>query len=110
MLAQSVSMTCVYRDQEGKEVKTYIKDGAVRSDFTGQTSKDTGSVIMTEQKMYFWTLDKEGFTMDLPTPSVTPEQPNPGTETTLSQKEKQINTDLFLHKKPGLSLVFAVPE
>ncbi len=65
-LTKSVSLECSFVDEQGKQTKSYIKNGAVRVDFTGKTSEQSGSTIMKDKKMYFWnTSQKTGFMMEL---------------------------------------------
>jgi|SRR6185369_12973364 len=64
--SKSASMQCEYTDEQGRVTKTYIKNGAVRSDYTGKTAQDSGSIIVTAQKMYIWTADKKGYMYDIP--------------------------------------------
>lgn len=64
-LSKSVSLECNFTDEDGRQTKAYIKAGAVRSDFTGKTANESGSVIMKDKKMYFWS-SQGGFMMDVP--------------------------------------------
>jgi uncharacterized protein YxeA len=73
-VSKTASMQCDYTDEQGRVSKTYIKNGAVRSDYTGKTAQDSGSVIVTGKKMYMWTADKKGFSYDIPEVTVTPGQ------------------------------------
>src|SRR6266403_6202700 len=65
-LSKSESMQCDYTDEQGRVSKTFIKNGAVRSDYTGKTPQESGSIIVTSQKMYMWTTDKKGYMYDIP--------------------------------------------
>jgi len=74
-LSKSLSLQCTFTDDEGRETKTYIKAGAVRTDFTGTKSAESGGMIMKDRKMYTWNSDsKEGFMMEIPEVSITPSQ------------------------------------
>lgn len=57
-LSKSLSLQCVY-EQDGKKTTAYIKAGAVRADMMGGTKEENGSVIVKDNKMYFWN-GKEG--------------------------------------------------
>lgn len=76
-LSQSVSLECSYTDGEGRESKTYIKNGAVRSDYIGQTPEETGSVIVQGNMMYVWNAQKQGFKMEIPEVTGTQQQTDP---------------------------------
>ncbi len=64
-LSKSISLECEFTDESGRITKSYIKNGAVRADFTSQNAEESGSVIMKDKKMYFWN-SKGGYTMELP--------------------------------------------
>jgi len=66
-LSKSVSLECNYSDKDGKQSKSYIKNGAVRVDMkNSQNPDESASIIMKDKKMYSWTAKKIGFMMDLP--------------------------------------------
>lgn len=70
-LSRSLSLECTFTDDSGRQTKSYVKAGAVRTDFTGKTAADTGSAIIKDKKMYYWNNSKkEGFMMEVP--AVTP--------------------------------------
>lgn len=101
-LSKSVSLECNYTDQEGRVSKTYIKNGAVRANYTGKTAQDTGSVIMANKKLYMWTADKKGFMMEIPDVTGTPNEPKSGGN--LSQRDN-LMSDLEKYKndcKPAI--------
>lgn len=82
-LSKSLSLQCTFTDDKGRETKTYIKAGAVRTDYTGSTTDESGSMIMKDKKIYTWTNSKkEGFMMEVPEVKATPSQ----TTTTTSDK------------------------
>src|SRR3981189_76049 len=61
-LVESKQTECDYIDVDGFTTKTYIKAGMLRSDFTGKTLQDAGSVLIRSGKSYvWWTKDKRGF-------------------------------------------------
>lgn len=88
-LSKSLSLQCTFTDEDGKKTKTYIKSGAVRTDFTGAKAEDSGSMIMKDKKLYTWTNDKKkGFMMTVP--EVTPGQTNiPGSATGDANRSQQ---------------------
>ncbi len=88
-LSKSLSLQCAFTDEKGKKTKTYIKAGAVRTDFTGTKPEDTGSMIMKDKKLYTWTnANKEGFMMTVP--DITPGQTNiPGSATGDANRSQQ---------------------
>lgn len=70
-LSKSVSIACTYTDPEGRETKTYIKNGAIRTDVSGESA---GSVIMKDKTMYSWDpAKKEGVKMVLDEKMMNPE-------------------------------------
>lgn len=70
-LSRSLSLECSFTDDGGRQTKSYVKAGAVRTDFTGKNTEDSGSAIIKGKKMYYWnTTKKEGFMMEVP--AVTP--------------------------------------
>lgn len=72
-LARSVTLQCDYTNAQGTHVMAYIKNGEIRSDITSSTNaKENGSLIMKDNKMYFWNVQKTGFMMDMSTLQVTP--------------------------------------
>lgn len=84
-LSKSVSLECTYTDESGRNSVTYIKGGAIRSDFTAKDTAESGSMIMKDNKMYFWN-GKTGMMMEFdpsammggtPTQNVTPGQQKP---------------------------------
>lgn len=61
-LAKSQSLQCTYTDANGVSTVVYIKSGAIRTDYTGKTAQESGSVIMKDNKMYSWN-GKQGMMM-----------------------------------------------
>lgn len=53
-LSKSVSLKCEYTDDSDKKTVTYIKAGAIRTDFAATDPKQSGSMIVKDKKMYFW--------------------------------------------------------
>ena len=94
VLQQSQSISCNYTDERGRESKVYIKNGAVRSDYTSSSVEDTGSAIIKNNTMYVWN-GKEGFIMELPEASVTPAQ---GQERVKAEKDAYL-ADLEKYKQ-----------
>lgn len=72
-ISKSLSLQCTFVDEQGRQTKTYIKNGAVRADYTGQTNDQSQSVVMKDKKVYFWNpTTKEGFVMDIPEENISP--------------------------------------
>lgn len=88
-LSKSLSLECTFTDETGRQTKAYMKAGAVRSDFTGKTPEESGSVIMKDKKMYFWS-SQGGFMMEVPD-----EQPTPGQQATEEDKLPSTSADLL---------------
>jgi hypothetical protein len=95
-LSQSASMECTYTDQEGRESKSYIKNGAMRTDYKGKTTEESGSVIVTAKKMYMWTEKKEGFMIDIP--EVTPTEGDASIPQGVAQRDEAM-ADLEKYKE-----------
>lgn len=70
-LSKSVTLECTFTDEEGRKTKSYIKNGAVRSDVSGKTADESGSVIMKDKKMYYWN-SKMAFMMTFDVENVKP--------------------------------------
>lgn len=64
-LSKSISLECMYKDDMGRETKSYIKNGAIRADMSSSKPEETGSMIVKDRKMYFWTA-QGGFMAQLP--------------------------------------------
>ncbi len=64
-LSKSLSLECSFTDTEGRQTKSYVKNGAVRADITAPKVEDSGSVIVKDKKIYFWN-SKGGFMMEVP--------------------------------------------
>ena len=75
-LSQSLSLKCVYQDEQGIQTTTYIKGGAVRVTMEGVKEKDQpNSIVLKDKKMYMWNeVNKTGFTFTMTDPIVTPGQ------------------------------------
>lgn len=75
-LSKSLSLKCVYKDEQGVQTTTYIKSGAVRVSMEGVTEKDQpNSIILKGKKMYMWNeVSKTGFIFAMAEPVVTPGQ------------------------------------
>jgi len=107
-LSKSLSLNCSFTDDTGRVTKSFIKNGAVRADFTGKTLQDTGSVIVKDKKMYVWTADKKGFTMELTDEQLSGKAVSTGsaTNTTVPQ-QSNILADLEKYKNNCKSGVVA---
>jgi hypothetical protein len=66
-VAKAVSLTCEYTDEQGTKSKTYVKNGAIRSESIASNPQDSANVIVKDKKIYFWNPStKEGFSMNVP--------------------------------------------
>jgi len=54
MLTKQLSLSCDFKDQNGRHIISFIKNGSVRVDITGKSSQDSASVIVKDKKIYFW--------------------------------------------------------
>lgn len=72
-LSKSISLTCSYKDEQGKPTTVYIKAGSVRSTFDNATDKtQPNNVILTGGKMYLWNdSTKAGFMYTMKAPAQT---------------------------------------
>jgi hypothetical protein len=61
-LSKSLSLRCDYTDEVGKKVIAYIKAGTIRADIASSGPMGNSSVIVKDEKMYFWT-GPQGFVM-----------------------------------------------
>lgn len=73
-LSKSLSLKCVYKDEQGIQTTTYIKGGAVRVFMEGiKDNEQPSSIILKDKKMYMWNeVSKVGFTYIITEPEVTP--------------------------------------
>lgn len=73
-LSQSLSLKCVYKDEQGVQTTTYIKGGAVRVLMEGIKDKaQPSTIIIKDKKMYMWNeISKTGFTYTITEPVITP--------------------------------------
>lgn len=69
-LSKSVSLQCNFTDETGRKTTSYIKNGAIRADIEAQKEEESGSVIVKDKKMYFWSKES-AFMMDLSSTEVT---------------------------------------
>jgi hypothetical protein len=70
-LSKSLSLKCVYKNEEGVETTTYIKGGAVRVMMTSAAAGDEqpDNIIMKNKMMYMWNnTTKTGFSLKLEEP------------------------------------------
>lgn len=87
-LSRSMSLECTYTDDSGRKSVTYIKNGAVRSDFTAENTAQSGSMIMKDNKMYFWN-GKEGMMMEFDPSAMTGEAGSPPKNVTPGQQKPE---------------------
>lgn len=73
-LSKSLSLKCVYKDEQGVQTTTYIKGGAVRVLMEGIKDKaQPSTIILKDKKMYMWNdISKTGFTYTITEPVITP--------------------------------------
>jgi len=73
-LTKSISLKCVYKNEEGVETTTYIKGGTVRVMMTSDKSNDQpNNIVMKDKKMYMWNdSTKTGFVFEVENPSTSP--------------------------------------
>jgi hypothetical protein len=62
-LSKSVSLECNFTDESGRSTVSYIKNGAVRANISASDPSQSGSVIVKDNRMYFWN-EEGGFTME----------------------------------------------
>lgn len=62
-LAGTASLSCEYTDEQGRQTKSYIKNGKIRADIVAPKVEESGIVIIKDQTMYFWNVKKEGVKM-----------------------------------------------
>lgn len=65
LLSKNTSVECNYTDEQGRQTKSYIKNGSVRVDMVAANPQDGGSVILKDKTMYVWGGEKEGFMMTI---------------------------------------------
>lgn len=117
-LSKSLSLKCVYKDEQGVETTSYIKAGAVRVMMTGLADdKQPNNIIMKDKKMHMWSdTSKTGFVFTVEEPNVTPDKravrPTPGGEG--SKEQESILAQIEKYKnacKPEViaDSMFAVP-
>lgn len=84
-LAKSISLQCNYSDETSRKTIAYMKAGAIRSDTTGKNPQDEASIIMKNNKMYFWS-GKQGTMMEFNVSEMTAKV-TPGSQKTTSTKK-----------------------
>ncbi len=70
-LSKSLSLECSFADDQGRQTKSYVKNGAVRADITSVKAEESSSIIMKDKTMYFWNA-RGGFKMQIPEAQGTP--------------------------------------
>lgn len=74
-LSKSMSLKCVYKDEEGVETTTYIKGGALRvMMINAKEGEQPNNIVMKDKMMYMWNdTTKTGFSYKIEEPKdVTP--------------------------------------
>ncbi|MGE5041961.1 MAG: hypothetical protein ACM3IJ_03580 [Candidatus Levyibacteriota bacterium] len=59
-IARNLSIQCDFSDLGGMKAISYMKGGMIRIDLAGKTPDQNASLIMRDNKMYYWT-DKMAF-------------------------------------------------
>ncbi len=87
-LSQSLSLKCVYKDEQGVESTTYIKGGAVRVMMSGTAdTEQPNNIIMKDKKMHMWSdTSKTGFTFAVEEPKNISPFPTSGETTEADDK------------------------
>lgn len=80
-LSKSVSLKCSFTDEQGRVTESFVKNGAVRTNYTAQDPQDSGSMIMKDNKMYAWNAKNEGWMMEI----------QPEMKDTVTAEAKQMN-------------------
>lgn len=96
-LSKSVSLQCNFTDETGRKTTSYIKNGAVRADIEAQNEEESGSVIIKDKKMYFWSKES-AFMMDLSSTEVT-ETPQNGSQNQGQNQENDLMAGLEKYKE-----------
>ena len=114
-LSKSVSLKCDYVTPDGSKTVAYIKAGAIRTDMMGKTTAENGSVIMKDNKMYFWN-GKAGIMVafDMKSVQADPKTNPSGSPTGAGQNGQNALADLEKFKqycKPAVvdDKLFAIP-
>lgn len=71
-LSKSLSLKCEFADASGRQTTSYVKNGAVRADFTAAKAEESGSVIIKDKIMYFWN-SQGGWKSDVPEEQTLPQ-------------------------------------
>lgn len=94
-LSKSISLKCVYKNEQGVETTTYIKNGAVRVMTTesGDTEQPNNFIIK-DKKMYMWSdVNKTGFAFSVPDSTSTTPYPTAKEDNTMFSPEKSNSQD-----------------
>lgn len=97
-LSKSLSLQCVFTNENGQNVTSYIKNGAVRSDVVAKDPTQSGSVIIKNNTVYYWS-GKQGFMMtEQATPTGTLQQTPTGTTNSTSSQGDNMMASLEKYK------------
>ena len=120
-LSKSMSLKCVYKDEQGVETTTYIKGGAVRVMMQGTTDKDQpNNIVMKDKKMYMWSdISKTGFVYTIqepttPYPTIKVEKGLEPEKTPANQQQESVLESIEKYKdackaKAVADSMFAIP-
>lgn len=101
-LAGSQSLQCDFTDEDGRKTTSYMKSGAIRTEFIALDPKQSGSMIMKDKKIYFWN-GKTGtiMTFDITTiaENITPQTPKTSPVTNTNQKPEDLVASLEKYKE-----------
>ncbi len=99
-LSKSLSLKCVYKDEQGKETTTYIKGGAVRVMMQAGTDvSQPNNIVMKDLKMHMWSdASKTGFVLTLKQPEKVSPVVNNGTAGSSNQQEESVLATIEKYK------------
>ena len=95
-LTRGSSLECNFATASGTKTHAYIKNGMIRSDTTGKTAQESGSVIIKDKKIYFWNA-ASAMMMEISDISVTPVKGK--SAASLSEQQKNVMDSLEQYKK-----------
>ena len=99
-LSKSMSLKCVYKDEQGVQTTTYIKGGAVRVLTEGVKEKEQpNSIILKDKKMYMWNeTSKTGFVYMITEPKISPSQENGKIPEATNGKDSSLLSEIEKYK------------
>ncbi|HRN96105.1 MAG TPA: hypothetical protein PLD54_01525 [Candidatus Levybacteria bacterium] len=97
-LTGSGSVRCEFTDEDGRNITTYVKNGQIRSDFTGGEEGQGGMIFKNDT---IWTWDQttmQGFTMVVPKTDGTEDDAVDNGQSPVNQK-KEIEDQIEKYKE-----------